>query len=93
MLHENASVTALEHHVLATLEPAPFNDLYAEDFQGNAKFYSFDVFRRLYNDAVESMLFYQKLARDYCDKSEMYREQCANLENGLMEYVQESCDD
>ena len=93
MLHENASVTALEHRILATLEPAPFSDLCAEDYHGNTEFYSFDVFRRLYNDAVESMQFYEQLAEGYCNAADMYRAQCENLEKHLMEYAQESCDD
>ena len=93
MLYENASVTDLQHCILATLEPAPFTDLHVEDYQGNSGYYSFDIFRRLYNDAVESMQFYKRLAEDYCNTADMYRAQCENLEHHLMELDQESCDD
>ena len=84
-MYEKASVTSLKHHLLASLGPAPFADLCATDHHENTELYSFDVFRRLYNDAVESMLYYQKLAQTSQEQADAYSHRCQELEYRLME--------
>ena len=84
-MYTNVSVTNLAHRTLACLEAAPFSDLCATDRQGRSEYYSFDVFRRLYNDAVESMLHYKKLAEDCRTEAEGLSLRCRELECQLME--------
>ena len=77
------SVTNRKHQVLERLSSAPFDDLYATDYKGEISYYSFDTFRRLYNDAVESMLCYERLTESYRQEAEQYRKSCDELENRL----------
>ena len=84
-MYENVSVTQLQHHTLAALEPAPFFDLCAIDYHGNNEFYSYDIFRRLYNDAVESMLHYKRTAEISHLEIDSLRAHCHELECRLME--------
>ena len=79
-MYEDISVTALTHHVLARLEAAPFHDLCATDYHGNCEFYSYDTFRRLYNDAVESMLHYKVLAEKNRLEADDLVSRCHELE-------------
>lgn len=89
MLFENGSVTSLQHQILARLQLGPFEDLCAEDYEGNLELYSTDLFRRLYNDAVESMLYYRQLAEKYSDEADSFREQCEALEQRLLDLTEE----
>ena len=84
-MYENVSVTHLTHHPLAALDPSPFHDLCATDYQGGCEFYSYDVFRRLYNDAVESMLHYKHIAETNCQEINVLHAHCHELECCLME--------
>ena len=68
---KHLSVTKMNHVLLDSLSDAPFDDLAATDFSGNIELYSFDSFRRLYNDAVESMLSY-RLAESLEEKAIHY---------------------
>jgi len=79
------SVTGFEHRVLETLEESPFGGLYAASYDGKSECYDLDLFRRLYNDAVESMRGYQALAAEYTRETEKYRLECDRLENCLRE--------
>ena len=81
----------LKHRILISLDPAPFEDLCAADLQGGTEFYSFDVFRRLYNDAVESMLYYRKLAQANRSEADALHVRCQKLECALMELT-DRCD-
>ena len=85
----NLSVTNLSHHLLETLEESPFDGLYAVGYDGKSECYDLDLFRRLYNDAVESMRSYQALASEYAREAEKYRLECDRLEGCLHEI----CDD
>ena len=84
-MEDKVSVTSLQHHILASLEASPFYDLYAVDYNDNSEFYSFDTFRRLYNDAVESMLHYRLIALEqYSEISELHS-RCHELECSIRE--------
>ena len=85
----NLSVTNLTHHLLETLEESPFGGLYAVGYDGKSECYDLDLFRRLYNDAVESMHGYQALAATLGREADIYRLECDRLENCLREI----CDD
>ena len=80
------SITALHHSILDRLEPAPFGGLYAVGHEGHDSFYTLDTFRRLYNDAVESIRCYKRLADDVGHEAGMYRQQCHCLEAQLLEF-------
>ena len=54
------SITSMQHAILKELESAPFDELALLTESGDRKFISYDLFRRLYNDAVESMNNYSK---------------------------------
>lgn len=79
-MYEDISVTSLTHRVLADLAPAPFHDLCAKDYTDNCEFYSYDTFRRLYNDAVESMLHYKSLAEKNRMEADDLTSRCHELE-------------
>ncbi len=79
------SVTGFEHRLLESLEESPFGGLYAVGYDGESECYSLDLFRRLYNDAVESMRGYQALASEYAREAEKYRMECDRLEGCLHE--------
>ena len=79
------SVTNLTHHLLETLEESPFGGLHAVSYDGGSDFYDLDLFRRLYNDAVESMHSYQSLAAALDREAEKYRLECDRLEGCLHE--------
>lgn len=79
-MYEDISVTSLTHRVLAGLAPAPFHDLCATDYTDGCEFYSYDTFRRLYNDAVESMLHYKCLAEKNRMETDDLASRCHELE-------------
>ena len=85
MTYQNISVTSMEHKLLSSLGSAPFDDLFAEDFNGDTQCYSFDAFRRLYNDAVESMNCYRSLVSALEEERSFYSSRCSELENSLRE--------
>ena len=84
-MYEDISVTSLTHRVLADLAPAPFHDLCATDYTDGCEFYSYDTFRRLYNDAVESMLHYKDLAEKNRMEADDLFSRCHELECCIME--------
>ena len=65
---EKQSLTNMNHVIIEELSPAPFDELALRLHSGEYQFLSYDMFRRLYNDAVESMQAYRKLAEDYQQK-------------------------
>ena len=83
MTYQNISVTSMEHRLLSALGSAPFDDLFAEDFKGDMQFYSFDAFRRLYNDAVESLNCYRSLVSSLEEERSFYFSRCSELEDSL----------
>ena len=87
-MYEDISVTSLTHHVLADLKPAPFDDLCATDYHGASKFYSYNTFRRLYNDAVESMLHYKSLAEKNRLEADDLASRCHDLECCIRELTE-----
>ena len=88
MKHDDISVTSMKHTVLSGLESVPLKDLgnlCAVDLHGGARFYSFDSFRRLYNDAVESMDAYRRLLASAEEERDFYASRCSELEAALRE--------
>ena len=83
MSFQNISVTSMEHRLLSSLGTAPFDDLFAEDFNGDVQCYSFDAFRRLYNDAVESLICYRSLVSALEEERNFYYSRCNELEDSL----------
>ncbi len=78
--------------VLSDLETVPFNDLgdlCAVDLQGDARFYSSDSFRRLYNDAVKSKAAYKKLLASAEEERDFYVSRCSELEAALCGMTQD----
>ena len=62
-----------------------FPESHAVGYDGESECYSLDLFRRLYNDAVESMRGYQALASEHAREVEKYRMECDRLEGCLHE--------
>ena len=89
MTFQNISVTSMEHRLLSSLGSAPFDDLFAEDFKGDMQFYSFDAFRRLYNDAVESLNCYRSLVSSLEEERDIYISKCSELEDYLRELTED----
>ena len=79
------SVTSMKHHVLKALEPSPFFELCVDGFDGSSAHYTYDEFRRLYNDAVESMMHYRYLLSKAKDELEESRNEANNYYLALME--------
>lgn len=83
------SITDLKHHLLKTLENGLSEDLYSEGYDGEYNSYSLDTFRRLYNDALESMYCYRILSDVYRREADEYRQRCDELENCIRETCEE----
>lgn len=86
MDHISFSVTEIKHELLKTLDYWSLDDLdqlYATDYKGNTRVYHIDTFRRLYNDTLETMLFYKYLCEKYYDEADHYRTRCHELENSI----------
>ena len=81
----DSSVTSMKHHLLKLFEPSPFFDLCADGFDGSSAYYTYDEFRRLYNDAVESMLHYQHLLSKAKNELDEAREEANKYYLALME--------
>ena len=79
------SITTMQHSIIRELEPAPFDELTFLTDSGDRKFISYDMFRRLYNDAVETMNSNMKLADDCHHKYESELSRNSMLEQRLME--------
>ena len=77
------SLTSMYHNTLIDLATAPFDDLTAKDEYGDTVCYSLDQFRRLYNDAVESMRAYRRAAEELDHDIEAYRRLVSTLEQRL----------
>ena len=88
-MFEQLSVTEMKHALLETLENAPFSDLAAITYDGKYLGFSYDQFRRLYNDAVESMRAYRDLASKYEHDYEEELHRSARLEQCLRELTEE----
>ena len=70
-IQHDTSVTSMQHHLLQELESLPFDDdLLAVGFDSSTEVYSLDEFRRLYNDAVESMHHYRYLLSRQMEETE-----------------------
>ena len=82
---QNQSITFMNHDIIKELSAAPFDDLCLITESGNTEYLSHDLIRRLYNDAVESMNSYQRLANDYREKYEAELSRNTELEHQLME--------
>lgn len=82
---EKQSITNLNHGIIDELSPAPFDELALRLHSGEYQFLSYDMFRRLYNDAVESMQAYRKLAEDYQQKYVAEHEYADRLQQSLIE--------
>ena len=86
-IHYDSSVTSMQHHLLQELEILPFDDeLLAMGFDSSSEVYSLDEFRRLYNDAVESMHHYQYLLSRQKDETERMRQEAKHYEDLLEEH-------
>ena len=83
------SVTSMQHRLLYSMDAAPFDDIVTEDHQGHTEYYTFDSFRRLYNDAVESMNSYRRMLGFVSDERDFYRNRCHDLEDQLRELSEE----
>ena len=82
---EKQSITNMNHVIIEELSPAPFDELALRLHSGEYQFLSYDMFRRLYNDAVESMQAYRKLAEDYQKKYVTEHEYADRLQQSLIE--------
>ena len=82
---ENQTITGMNHVIIDDLSPAPFDELSLHLHSGEYQFLSYDMFRRLYNDAVESMQAYKKLAEDYQQKYITEHEYADSLQQSLIE--------
>ena len=82
---ENQSITEMSHMIITELSPAPFDELALVTNTGDYQFISYDMFRRLYNDAVESMYAYMRLADDYQLKYEAEHELADSLQQSIIE--------
>lgn len=89
MTDHNISVTSMKHRILSSLGSSPFDDLFAEDYQGDIQCYSFDAFRRLYNDAVESMNSYRTLLSALEEERDRFASRCSELEGYLKDLSEE----
>lgn len=86
LFYTYSSGTETKHYILAALDyrsPGSFDELQATDFYGNTEIYPLDLFRRLYNDAVETMLFHKRLSEKYYDEADRYRAHCNEPENSI----------
>ena len=81
----NQSITSMKHVLIKELAPAPFEELVIYTDAGEHHLLTYDMFRRLYNDAVDSMISYRTLAEDYLQKYEAETARCNMLEQSLME--------
>ena len=89
MIDLNISVTSMEHRLISVLDSAPFDDILTEDYQGDVQYYSFDAFRRLYNDAVESMNCYRNVVSSLEKERDLYFSRCSELEDIIRELTKE----
>lgn len=85
---KNMSLTKMSHKLIDTLSAAPFDDLFAEYKDGTTDTFSFDQFRRLYNDAVESMNAYRLIAGTLDYELEDLQKHCDGLNVALMDYAE-----
>ena len=81
------SVTSMSHQIISSLSGDAFDDLCALACDGSCCLYSFDQFRRLYNDAVESMQAYKDLSARLMIQLEEARDCNNELQQCLMEYA------
>lgn len=84
---KNMSLTKMSHKLIDTLSAAPFDDLFAEYPDGTTDTFSFDQFRRLYNDAVESMNAYRFMAGTLDYELDGLQRHCDSLNAALMDYA------
>ena len=86
---KNMSVTSMSHKFITDLLIDPFDGLCAVDNEGCFENYSLDQFRRLYNDALESMLAYRQVAQDLENDLETLRRHNSKLEQSLREFAEQ----
>ena len=86
-IRHDSSLTTMQHHPLQELEILPFDDeLLAIGFDSSSEVYSLDEFRRIYNDAVESMHHYRYLFSRQKDETERMRQEARHYEDLLEEH-------
>ena len=85
---KNMSLTNMSHKLIDTLSSGAFDDLFTENMDGSTDNYSFDQFRRLYNDAVESMNSYKLIACTLDHELENSRKHSDELYNSLLEFTE-----
>lgn len=83
------TVTSMEHHIIKELGPAPLGDLMSKAYDGNTSFHSYDAFRRLYNDALESLQETLRIISSLEAERNRLSEYCTFLENAIYENLNE----
>ena len=73
MTINNVSITSMHHTTLTDLSYFLDDTLAASGSDNSFETYTLETFRRLYNDAVESMNAYRALAESYRGKAEHYQ--------------------
>ena len=73
MALNNVSITSMHHTTLTDISYFLDDTLAASGSDGSFETYTLESFRRLYNDAVESMNAYHTLAESYKNKAEHYQ--------------------
>lgn len=90
MDRSDITVTSMEHRLIKELSPASFDDgLAAEGYDGNIIFLSYDSFRRLYNDALESIQQALRIISELEDERNKLSEYCASLEDSIHASLEE----
>lgn len=74
-----SSITEMHHTRLSNLAPFLGDTLGATGEDDTFEAYSYEDFRRLYNDAVETMQYYWMLAQHYHEEYEHFRDRYYEL--------------
>ena len=89
MDRSDITVTSMKHCLIKELVPAPFDDLVAKGYDGTISFLSFDSFRRLYNDALESLQQALRIISELESERDQLSEYCASLEDSIHGSIEE----
>ena len=84
----NQSITGMSHTIISNLSSAPFDEIAIKTQSGDHHFLSYDMFKRLYNEAVESMNANMRIAEDYRQKYEAEHDYACRLEASLIELTE-----
>lgn len=85
MAINNISLTSMHHTTLTDLSYYLDDNISVTGSDGSFETYTSDSFRRLYNDAVESMNTYRTLAESYRDKYLLYYKLYEDLAKEIMD--------